>query len=66
MKTSKRKAKPTLRVKKVALPPNAVVRVAVPRDHVPVVAVHPVKGIVEVVPVPKKKKLTWWQSVFGG
>lgn len=54
-----------VRVKKVVVPPTAVLHVEVPRDHVPLVAVNPDNGIVEVVPVPKKKKLTLWQTLFG-
>lgn len=51
-------------IMKVALPPDKVLHVEAPHDHIPVVAVHPSKNIVQIVPVPKKK-LTWWQSVFG-
>lgn len=58
-----KKAKPT--VKAVVLPKAGVVQVAVPAGVVPVVAVDPVRRIVEIAPVPAKRKRTWWQSIFG-
>jgi hypothetical protein len=78
MKKAKRKAvrvKPAVKpvevailkrgeIVKVAPHPDKVLHVEAPPDPVPVVAVHPTSNIVQTVPVPKKK-LTWWQSVFG-
>lgn len=57
--------KPKPKVKSVVLPKVGVVQVAVPAGVVPVVAVDPVRRIVEIAPVPAKKKRTWWQSIFG-
>lgn len=52
-------------VVKVALLPDKVFHVEAPRDHIPVVAVHPVRNVVEVVAVPKKKKRTFMQWILG-
>lgn len=69
MTISKRKAARVVRVKKLVLSPSKVLHVEVPAEIHPVVAVHhdPIRArsTVEIVPVPKKK-LKWWQSVFGG
>lgn len=52
-------------VKNVVLEPTAVLKVELPKGHVPVVAVDPVRRIVEIVPVPKKKKKSFWETLFG-
>ena len=52
-------------VKTVVLPKAGVVQVSVPAGVVPVVAVDPVRKVVEIAPMPAKRKRTWWQSIFG-
>lgn len=56
------KPKPS-KIKKVVLPKTGAVRVVIPEGVAPTIVADPVKGVVEIVPVPVKK--TWWQSVFG-
>ena len=66
MAKKKLKGKLKPKIVKVPLRPHAVVRVIVPKDHVPLVATNIEKGHVEIVPV--KKDETWWDwlgSVFG-
>lgn len=57
---------PAPEVKVVALPPTGIVQVQLPAGVLPVVAVDPVRKIVEIVPVrrlePRKK--SWWESLF--
>lgn len=57
---------PRPEVKVVALPPTGVVQVQVPPGVLPVVAVDPVRKIVEIVPVrrPEPRKKSWWESLF--
>lgn len=54
-----------LQVKNVALPKDGIVKVVVPAGIVPVVAVDTKWNVVEIAPVPLKRKRTWWQSIFG-
>lgn len=51
-------------IKKVVIAPTEIIRITAPPGVIPVVAVDPVKRIVEVVPVTKAKKLSWWKSIF--
>jgi hypothetical protein len=57
------KRKP-VKVHKVALAPKQVLSVTVPSGHTPLV-VTAAERIVEVVPVPKKKR-GWWESLLYG
>lgn len=51
---------------KVTLVPDKVLCVEAPRDHIPIVAVHPTKSIVELAAVPKtKKRRTFLQWILG-
>lgn len=61
VKVAKCRRKRTVVVKpvevvKVTLPPDKALCIEAPRDHVPVVAVHPTRSVVEVGVIPKKKK----------
>ncbi len=64
MKKAKRKTieRKPVTVKKVALPPATILQIKVPEALKPLVVVH--RDRVDILPVPKKK-LSWWQSVFG-
>lgn len=60
------KAKAALEIKKVVLSSAAVLKVELPKGHLPIVAVDPKRRIVEIVPVPAaKKEKTWWEHWFG-
>lgn len=60
------KVNAALEVKKVVLNPTAVLKVELPKGHLPIVAVDPKRRIVEIVPVPAaKKEKTWWDHWFG-
>ena len=63
MKRKSKKSKTKPRVKKVVLRRGGVVKVVIPKGHTPIVAAHPAKGVVEIVPV--KKKTNWWTDLFG-
>lgn len=57
------KKRKKLKVKKVAVPKGAVMRVKLPKGHVPVVQPHPELGHVDIVPV--KPEPTWWEKLLG-
>lgn len=51
-------------VKKVELKPAEVAQVLMPPGHVPVVVADPVRKVVEIAPVPAKKKRGWFMRLF--
>jgi hypothetical protein len=40
------------------------IAIAVPKGHVPLLAVHPEAGLLEIFPVPRKalKEKSWWDK----
>lgn len=59
-----------VKVKKIDLPPDGILRVKVPATVIAVVAHDPIRNEVDIVPVPAKKaedeKKTWLRALFGG
>lgn len=59
-----------VKVRKIDLPPDGILRVAVPPAVIAVVAHDPIRNEVDIVPVPAKKaeddKKTWLRTLFGG
>jgi hypothetical protein len=66
----KRRKKPAerlakVKVKEVTIAPTEIIRIVAPPGVTPaVVAIDVTKRVVEVVPVTKTKRLSWWQSLF--
>lgn len=61
-KPAKKKPR-TPKVRKIILPADEIVRIHAPPGTVPV-AVPVARNVIEIAPVPAKKK-TLWQSLFG-
>jgi hypothetical protein len=62
---AKAKAKAKPKIVKVALPHAGVVRIVAPPGVLPVIA--PSKpGVVEIVPIKRPLKRTWWDQFWNG